>query len=157
MSGDSNRNPLSPEVDETRNADPSKSKDNHPEYLPRWLTIEKQITNHQPYYWAITRVHNDGPSRRQASTRPSQHHGADQGSDRELVKLLLEDNQRLRDTLVELTKSFPTSSSNQGGHESFISRSLKEQDKVDGNPTIHTPKEKEGHRDNRKNPIRADN
>lgn len=74
---------------------------------------------------AKTRVREDGPSRRKTIYRPSISRRTTHGGNRELVKLILEDNQRFRDTLIDLTKRFPVTSTNHEDYESFNSRSPK--------------------------------
>lgn len=81
--------------------------------------------------------------------------------DIELVKLILEDNQRLRETNINLTKRFPSSSTNYEDHESFTSHSPGGRNKTKSNPPLLAQKRKKRHGDNghdlRKEPVGVDN
>ena len=88
----------------------------------------------QPHYGAITKLHKDGPSWHRALARPTNSRRNMHGGDRELIKLLLEDNQRLRESLVDLEKRFPSSSSNRDDHKSYTSHTPCGQRKADYDP-----------------------
>ena len=143
---------VSPEVEKDN---PSKSRD---------ITVmdtrnpREKDRDARPHYRSTTRGHDDGPSRRRSPTKSTHSHQAAQGEDRELIRLLMQDNQKLRETIVDLAKRFPQNSHNHNEVESFTSRSPAVRTKVHDN---QDGDQGEGAGDNGHNkgkePIRAEN
>lgn len=67
------------------------------------------------------------------------------GGDRELIKILLEDNQWLCDSLVDLAKRFSVSSFNREDYESYTSHTLGDYPKADYDPHPPAYEGKEGY------------
>ena len=114
---------------------PQKSKKTiclNPKTLPSWITKPRKKKNPitRPHYRATTKDREDGPSRRRTPTRSTHSRRITQGGDIELVRLLLDDNQRLRETIVDLAKHFPQSSTNQDDIELFTRRSPRARNKT---------------------------
>ena len=117
---------ISPEVEKDN---PSKSRD---------ITVmdphnPRKDRDARPHYRSTTRGHDDGPSRRRSPVRSIHSHRAAQGDDRELIRLLMQDNQKLRETIVDLAKRFPQNSHNQDEVESFTSCSPGVRSKIPDN------------------------
>lgn len=66
--------------------------------------LKGKSTYNRPHYQATTTAREDGPSWRRTPARPTRSIRTTHGGDRELVKLFLEDNQRLREIIIDLTK-----------------------------------------------------
>lgn len=103
---------------------------------------KKKDQDNRPHYQATTRVQEDGPSRRRTTARPTCSRQTTFGGDIELIKFLLENNQQLRETLLDLTKRFPINSTNYKDHESFTSRSFGRQNRTKVNPPPLAQKKK---------------
>ena len=144
---------ISPEIEKDN---PSKSRD---------ITVmdpqnpREKDHDPRPHYRATTRARDDGPSRRTLA-RSTHSHRAIQGDDRELISLLMQDNQKLRETIVDLAKRFPQNSHNQDEVESFTSRSPGVRTRIHNDRVGGVPGEEgdgdNGH-DRGKEPIHAEN
>ena len=101
----------------------------------------------RPHYRATTRGRDDRPSRRRTPSRSTHSRRTTQGGGRELVRLPLEDNQKMRETIIDLAKRHPQNSHNQDEIESFTSRSPGAHNRTHHDQTPAAQGE-EGHRDN---------